>query len=470
MKDYQEAYGIATRNFFLNGLLAPGGLSAAWGAGACCFTENELKDFPIDRTELIPSYQAVASRIGISGLADDALNDWLGAELPLQPPLPLHDGARGLLDRYQGKREGARRHGLRLGRVRHAVLSQDLGERKSCAQTNLCLWGCSRDSIFDARQDLAALVSSNGLTLWCGSFVSSVRPAEGGGFVLQLRGRDGEAARTVRAPRVVLAAGTIGSTVLALGCRGIGRTSIRLLTSPVMAFGLFLPWRLGAVATKKGFGMAQLAFSLDIPLLAARQSLYGGIFATDGIPLSELISRMPVSRPTAVAVARRLWPAMLVGSCFFPGELTNNRMVFDADSQEGAVTITGAFTEQFDVAFAQARRGLAKAFGRLGAFVIPGSLSISPPGADMHYSGTLPMRSSPVSQDGKIETDRFGQLHGVPSLYVVDGSVLPSLPGKAHTLTIMANADRIGRHIAEEWHHFPRSYAGQGQPYARQDV
>jgi choline dehydrogenase-like flavoprotein len=31
----------------------------------------------------------------------------------------------------------------------------------------------------------------------------------------------------------------------------------------------------------------------------------------------------------------------------------------------------------------------------------------------------------------------------LPGVHVVDGAVLPVLPAKAHTLTIMANADRI---------------------------
>jgi len=36
-------------------------------------------------------------------------------------------------------------------------------------------------------------------------------------------------------------------------------------------------------------------------------------------------------------------------------------------------------------------------------------------------------------------------------LYIVDGASLPKLPAKAHTLPIMANADRIARAIPAEW-------------------
>ena len=55
------------------------------------------------------------------------------------------------------------------------------------------------------------------------------------------------------------------------------------------------------------------------------------------------------------------------------------------------------------------------------------------------------MRRNP----GAFETNEDGELAGLPGLHIVDGAVLASLPAKAHTLTIMANADRIGRSMAK---------------------
>lgn len=46
------------------------------------------------------------------------------------------------------------------------------------------------------------------------------------------------------------------------------------------------------------------------------------------------------------------------------------------------------------------------------------------------------------------QTDRYGELAGVSGIHVVDGASLSALPAKSHTLTIMANADRIAKHLA----------------------
>ncbi|WP_413776385.1 hypothetical protein [Rhodopseudomonas sp. P2A-2r] len=46
------------------------------------------------------------------------------------------------------------------------------------------------------------------------------------------------------------------------------------------------------------------------------------------------------------------------------------------------------------------------------------------------------------------QSDAFGEIAGMPGVFSIDGASLPSLPAKSHTLTIMANADRIARHLA----------------------
>jgi choline dehydrogenase-like flavoprotein len=53
------------------------------------------------------------------------------------------------------------------------------------------------------------------------------------------------------------------------------------------------------------------------------------------------------------------------------------------------------------------------------------------------------MRRSPVVG----ETTQLGEVVGLEEVYIVDGACLPILSEKSHTLTIMANADRIGRQL-----------------------
>jgi len=78
--------------------------------------------------------------------------------------------------------------------------------------------------------------------------------------------------------------------------------------------------------------------------------------------------------------------------------------------------------------------------GSLHAIPISPALRIGEPGRGFHTGGSFPMRSRPQA----LETDILGRLHGFSRLHVVDASVFPTLPATTITLSVMANAHRIG--------------------------
>ena len=75
--------------------------------------------------------------------------------------------------------------------------------------------------------------------------------------------------------------------------------------------------------------------------------------------------------------------------------------------------------------------------------MVPGMTKIRSTGNVEHYSGTLPM--SHTKQPWALSENC--QSYDIPNMYVVDGSVLPFLPAKNHTFTLMANAARVAQRI-----------------------
>jgi len=68
------------------------------------------------------------------------------------------------------------------------------------------------------------------------------------------------------------------------------------------------------------------------------------------------------------------------------------------------------------------------------------AMRVGKPGRGFHTGGTFPMRARPR----RLETDTAGRPHGFSRLHVVDASVFPTLPATTITLSVMANAHRIG--------------------------
>ena len=299
----------------------------------------------------------------------------------------------------------------------------------------MCLWGCARHATWSAALDADVLGRHPGVQLDAGHVVERLL-RDGDAWRLECSTRDGP--RVLRARRVLLAAGTLASTRLALAALASPPRELCMLSNPMAAFLLLLPGALGE-PRGRAFGLAQLTFAVEDARLPRA---FGNLFSTAGLPLSEFLEHAPVSRAAALPLFRRLLPAMVVANLFLPGEWSSHRVALDG---AGVLRVRAGFAEGIDGALAGLRGLLSLSLRRLGAWMPPGSFVAGLPGADIHYAATLPIRAQPAAAH---ECDVDGQVAGLPGVYAVDGASLPMLPAKAHTLSLMANADRIARGLA----------------------
>jgi choline dehydrogenase-like flavoprotein len=80
---------------------------------------------------------------------------------------------------------------------------------------------------------------------------------------------------------------------------------------------------------------------------------------------------------------------------------------------------------------------MRSALFQLGCF--PRGVVRSPPGAGIHYAGTVPMGKGPK------RCNATGRSNVFPNLYIADGAAFPSLPSKSITMSLAAHATRVAR-------------------------
>jgi choline dehydrogenase-like flavoprotein len=160
------------------------------------------------------------------------------------------------------------------------------------------------------------------------------------------------------------------------------------------------------------------------------------------LPPSSFAARLPFGRRAATDIFRALAPALAVATVYFPGHYSANQVSVGRSAAGPRIHIRGGVTDAFPRIADTTRQRLNKIWRRLGAHALPGA-TLATAGTDAHLGGLFPMGARQPNG-----TSRFGELNAAPGLHLVDGSVLPSIPAKFTTLTIMANADRIGRHLA----------------------
>ena len=82
---------------------AQGGLAEAWTGGVYPLNDGELAAFPFGYADILPYYELVAKRIGISGTVDD-LSRFMPVHQHLMPPLELEEHSATIMKTYERRR------------------------------------------------------------------------------------------------------------------------------------------------------------------------------------------------------------------------------------------------------------------------------------------------------------------------------------------------------------------------------
>ena len=433
--DFEHVNQVKSNDFSTFGSLATGGLSNAWGCGVASLSEDEFSDFPFDFSDIKKSYEVVSRRIGISGCQEDDLSSYFGLDQWIQPPIKMDQLHNHIYNRYAKLGNKGKLSGFRIGRSCIAVLSEDINERKLCDLSGNCLWGCHNKSLYSAADEIKHLNKYRNFTHKSGFIVDNVKNINDL-WVVEGKNQVSSRCFSITASRVLLAAGTIATTRIALRVLKY-KQPVPLLSSPTAAFLLWMPRFLGAKRVP-AFGLGQLSFTAK---LRSGVSVFGSTFSTTGIPVSEFVRHLPLQHRFSIDFLRCLLSSCVVGNAFLPGHLSSSTAMLN---NEGELIIQGGYKEQLPFLMGELESQIRKNFSSLGALLLPKSFTVGSPGGDVHYAGTLPMSGSINNTN---QTNALGELNGLHGLHIIDGAWLSTLTEKSHTLTIMANADRIARQL-----------------------
>lgn len=414
------------------GSYAAGGMANVWGAQLLRYTEEDLTeagDWPISASELTPHYADLEARIGISGAIDD-MASFLGATGHLLPPVPIVPAAEYVLGRYSAKRCAGSVAGLRIGRPRLAVLTQPHHGRPAHDFGETEFFTPAQGGIYNPLHTLTELRQRGNISYLGGHrLVSYDEQADYVELVIEVvKSRQ---QRTIRARHLLLGCGTIQTSRLVLLNKKQAGRSLPFIDHPPTLLPMFFPASFGAALPIKSYPI-QLIGTMHGHGVRDMISFY----YPSGMLWSDLLPDIPLPMNAARSVLAGLISGMLVAQIWEASKPAfGNRLSVNPD---GKVTITYTDRHQYSKlsAFISAMR-------RLGGVSLSMLASMPPPSWGFHHAATLPMRTDPKA----FETHRDGRLWDSQRIRVIDGSVLPSLPAKNHSLTIMANAARISEMV-----------------------
>jgi choline dehydrogenase-like flavoprotein len=426
---------------------ARGGLGAGWGANALSFDDDDLRDWPIGMDDLGEAYAEACRRLPIAG-PEDALCRYFPGVAANQPPVRLNRHDADLLAAYGRHAQAIQTAtGIHVARARIAVVTA-AGDGRACTECGRCLWGCPAGSLYHpAQSTLAECQRYPGFSYRPGRLVLSFQTHAG--RVTGIRYLCTETGQRAEAPcdAAFLAAGALQTGAIFLrtlqgdarfGPGAASRTSPVLDTRVIKLPYVYLA-QIGRQPEARQFQFNRLIVAHRRRHDAWPTHCHGEILSLNTLLYHPLIEAIPFGSRLGMRAFARLLPALGVVTYFLPDRPAHDNglsLVPDPASPTGD-RLHVHYREHADKEalaqgiLADTRRALL----RLGC--LPWQPQWAPPGAGIHYAGTVPMGA------GHRCADAEGKANAYDNLYICDGAAFPTLPSKSITLNLIAHAIRV---------------------------
>lgn len=444
-KDVDELAPIDTNGFFALTSLALGGLTRGWGAGAFQYSAADMRDYPISRDDLVPHYEKVAERIGISGDRDDLL-PYEGELKAMLPPLELDRNAATILEKYNRHRRELNAAGLFIGKPRLAALSRAYRGRGPEQYRDMSFWTDADQSVWRPFHTLNELKRFPNFTYLRPYMVQSFREKSDGTVQVFSINRDTKLVETHEARKLVLAASVFGTARIVLKSLHQYETRIPVACDPYTYYPMLNLNMLGKAPSDHSHSLAQLCVVYD-PDGTGAQTVHGRVHLYRSLLNFKLIKMMPLPHREAMRVAQLLAPNLAILALDHEDRPSPEKYCVLHASEEGKpdrLEVIYSMPEEVRKDQIRKERVVTGHFRKLGCIALKRVWSGF--GISLHYGATFPM----TRDDRPLTTDTTGLLRQTRSVYIGDSSVLPYVPAKGMTFTAMAIANRVGERLCND--------------------
>lgn len=419
---------------------ALGGLGQAWGAGAFPFLDGELIRCGLPVKEMREHYEIVSRRIGITGDRDDLL-PWRGPLDSLQPPLDLDHNASKILRRYASRRDHFFRQGAALGRTVLAVLTQPLGNRCANPYRDMEFWTNPDRCVYRPSLTVEQLRAYSHFHYYRSFWVEEFTEPTDGGVTVRARHLLDAECVIFSGDRLVLAAGSLGTARIVLRSLRQYDVPVPFVCNPHSYVPSLHLANLGKPPAERCSSLAQLTLVYD-PTGTREHLVQSQMFSYRSLMLFRLLKESPLAYREGLRVLRVLQSAFVIWVVQYEVAPSPDKNCLLRRGERGGpdlLEVNYRLTAAEKQRCREQERAIMRFCRQLGCWPLK---AVHPEhGASIHYGGQLPFSAEERLLTTEPET---GRLRGTRAVHIADGAAFVYLPAKGLTLTLMANANRIG--------------------------
>ncbi len=419
--------------------LAQGGFSNVWGAALLPYIDSDLTDWPIKTAHLAEHYSAVLKLTGMAAKEDD-----LASIFPLYTPEPgsleLSRQSRILLQRMERNKAALHNSGIHYGASRLAIKTQRSPEQPGCIYCGMCMYGCPYGYIYNSAATLQELRRHERFTYQPDTIVTSFTESRDR-VAIRTRDRVTGEELVIQVERLYLAAGVIPTTKLLLESRQCYDHTVWIKDSQYFLIPLLLSKRAPDVHQEALQTLSQLFVEIFDSKISP-WSIHLQLYSYSGVIADAIRKSLQRFRLNFNFLAAQLEQRLIVVQGFLHSNQSSRIAATLKQSADGParLELKAELNPETNPVIRKIVAKLMRNAWNLGAMPLSPMLQIAEPGRSFHSGGTFPMRLQP----GPFESDTLGRPCGLQRVHAVDATILPSIPASAITLSVMANAHRIG--------------------------
>lgn len=424
---------------------AKGGLSTVWGAAILPYRAEDIRDWPIRADELARHYRAVLEFMPLAG-RHDLLEELFPLYSATPEPLNLSAQAREFLEDLHKSRDTLKSRGISYGASRLAVRTKATAHLPGCCYCGQCMYGCPFDVIYSSASTLDSLRKNPNFTYRQGVAVDRV-VEDASRVTLLARDLRTHAPLRLEGARVFLACGVLATTKILLDSLDAFDQSVTLQDSCYFLLPLLRYRATQGASVERLHTLAHSFIEILDPAVCeqtihlqvytynelfavALQKIFGSLVLRSGFPQRLLLNRLLLIQGYIPSThSPRIQVALSKGRGADPSVLR----------------LTPIANEHTAPALKSVLRKLRESSNLLRGIPLGPLLRTGKPGRSFHSGGTFPMRDNP----GPLQSDVYGRPFGMKRVHAVDSTIFPSIPATTITLSVMANAHRIGSGIGE---------------------
>jgi choline dehydrogenase-like flavoprotein len=428
------AAGVHAKSSF-----ARGGLSNVWGASVLPYRTDDLSGWPITADDLAPHYRAVLEMMPFSGR-----HDGLEEHFPLyhdQPGmLASSRQAVSLLHDLEMNEPELTARGMRFGAARLALQSDVTDGKPGCVYCGKCIYGCPYEFIYNSSRSLERLRANRDFTYRAGVVVERMQEISS---QVHVAGRtlDDGAAFEMQGDKAFLAGGVFSTARIMLTSLEAFEFPIRAVDNCYFLVPLLRYQSEAGVSEEPLYTLAQVFIELLDPAIGT-QTVHLQVYTYNEL-FTKQIKRFPLNLLLPGPARRNVLGRLLLIQGYLHSDLSARIQITlrrGTGNNPPTLVLARDDNPRTRPAMKALRRRLWAERNSMKAFPISPAMRVGEPGRGFHTGGTFPMRLNPHA----LEVDVLGRPSEFTNVHLVDASVFPSLPATTITLSVMANAHRIG--------------------------